>query len=89
MKITKILQSISFNWNLNNSHLRCALGALTVSYAGKCAGENNSSTMAAIVLAKVGQRRSSGETAMNSDRLYNIYSSLLVGKISYLPRQIF
>ena len=41
--------------------------ALAVSCAGKCAGENNSSTIDSVVSAKVVQGRSSGESARNAD----------------------
>ena len=41
--------------------------ALAVFCMGKCAGENNGSTIYYIVLAKVARGRSSGETARNAD----------------------
>ena len=45
----------------------CSQTALAVSCVGKCAGENNRSTVDPIVLTKVAQGRSSGETARNAD----------------------
>ena len=41
--------------------------ALDVPWAGKCAGENNGSTIDSIVLAKVAQGRSSPRTTKNAD----------------------
>ena len=41
--------------------------ALAVFCAGKCAGENNGSTIDSIVLAKVTRGRSFGEIAKNAD----------------------
>ena len=41
--------------------------ALDVPWAGKCAGENNGSTIDSIVLAKVARGRSSPRTTKNAD----------------------
>ena len=53
--------------NLGLKYLSWSQTALDVPWAGKCAGENNGSTIDSIVLAKVARGRSSPRTTKNAD----------------------